>query len=433
VSAAARRAAQTWTDLLAVAAGVFTRPSFAIFCDLVTGWVLTPGRRTITRMIQIVDPDERRAHDAYHRFVRAGVWSMAALWRVLTVTVIDGLTPAGRIVCDVDDTVFKKTGRRIVGAGIFRDAVRSTRNRVVYAFGLNLVVITLRVIPPWGGVPIGLPINMRVRAKNGTKTTVDLAAEMMTEIAGWLPDRQFTLCGDGAYASLAGAKLPRTHVVSRIRRDAALYELTPPPTGRRGRPRKKGERLGAPTKLATTATGWTTVTIDCRGTTIVRQIWSRRLLWYSVCRDTPVLLVIVRDPTGKQPDDYYFTTDIDADPAEVATTYLGRWAIEITFRDVKQHLGGEDPQTWTHRGPHRAAALSLWIYTAIWAWYIPTYGTRRTWRPTPWYLRKTTPSFADALAALRRLLWHRITSVWSTQPHPTKMLGPMIDALAYAA
>ena len=45
----------------------FTAPSFAIFTDLVTGWVCAPGRRTITNMITVVDPVGRRAHDAYHR------------------------------------------------------------------------------------------------------------------------------------------------------------------------------------------------------------------------------------------------------------------------------------------------------------------------------------------------------------------------------
>lgn len=40
--------------------------------DLVTGWVCAPGRGTITGMITVADPAGRRAHDAYHRFVRDG-------------------------------------------------------------------------------------------------------------------------------------------------------------------------------------------------------------------------------------------------------------------------------------------------------------------------------------------------------------------------
>ncbi|MEJ7723082.1 MAG: hypothetical protein WKF64_02155 [Ilumatobacteraceae bacterium] len=55
---------------------------------------------------------------------------------------------------------------------MFRDAVRSTARRVVYASGLNLVVITLRVSAPWGRCPIGVPINVRLHRKNDPTTTV---------------------------------------------------------------------------------------------------------------------------------------------------------------------------------------------------------------------------------------------------------------------
>ncbi|MBA2387915.1 MAG: transposase [Acidimicrobiia bacterium] len=111
---------------------------------------------------------------------------------------------------------------------MFRDAVRSTARRVVYASGLNLVVITLRVSAPWGRCPIGVPINVRLHRKNDPTTTVAHAAAMIRELAGWLPERSLHLCADGAYASLAGAALPRTHITSRMRRDAALYEPAPP-------------------------------------------------------------------------------------------------------------------------------------------------------------------------------------------------------------
>src|SRR5258706_8486907 len=78
-----RAAVAGWTGLLGLTAAVFTAPSYAVFTDLLAGWVLTPGRRTITRMLTVADPHHRRAHDAYHRFIRAGAWSMTALWQGL--------------------------------------------------------------------------------------------------------------------------------------------------------------------------------------------------------------------------------------------------------------------------------------------------------------------------------------------------------------
>src|SRR6266581_4843326 len=274
--------------------------------------------------------------------------------------------------------------------------------------GLNVVVVCLRVDPPWGGTPIALPLNLRIRAKKNGKKTTELAAEMVAEIAGWLPDRRFHLTGDGACATLAGAGQPRTHVTSRLRRDAALYAPAPPRTGRRGRPRTRAARLGRS---------------QCSD-----------VLWYQVRKDALVRLVIVRDPSGIEPDDFFVTTDLSATGAQTATRYAGRWPIECCFKEVKQHAGAEHPQTWKHNGPARAVMLAFWLHTAVWCCYLASWDGKPTWRVRPWYTRKATPSFLDALAALRRDLWHqRITGMSSSAPLPGKILGPLLDTLAEAA
>jgi len=429
------REAAAWDLLLAAFAAGFTKPSFTLFRELACAWVLCSGRRTVTRMIRLIHPEGRRAHDAYHRFLRAGAWSMAALWRDLAVRLTMRFCPEGRVELDLDDTLFHKSGRKVEGAGIFRDAVRSLAHSVVYALGLNLVVLTLRVRPPWGGEPLGLPINMRLYRKGGP-THLDLAEEMIREVAGWLALRQFSLACDGAYASLAGRALPRTHVTSRMRRDAALYE--PPPARRRkqrGRPRKKGRRLPTPQEMARrTRKGWRRAVVDERGKPVERLLLCRPVLWYSVCPERMVLLVIVRDPRGKQHDDFFFTTDLQASGKAVTSHYAGRWSIEDTFRNVKQALGGEDPQTWKGDGPQRAAGLSLWLYSAVWSWYITTWGTKPSWPSLPWYPEKQTPSFADALATLRRAMWNqRIFHRCGRRSLPRKMARVLIEALAQAA
>lgn len=426
--------AAEWTALLGACVEVFTRPSFALFCTLVSAWTLCPGRRTVTRMIRVADPGGSHAHDAYHRFLRVGAWSMTALWRTLATRLVATLCPADPLVLDLDDTLFHKTGRQIAGAGIFRDPVRSTRRTVVYARGLNLVVLTVRLRAPWGGEPLGLPINARLYRKGGS-SLIELGAAMVREVATWFPDRTFLLCCDGAYATLAGAALPRTHLLSRMRCDAALYTWPRPRRpGQRGRPRKKGTRLPPPAHLARRRTGWQRVSVESRGKTVDRLLLHCPVLWYHVCPDRLVRLVIVRDPDGRQPDDFLCTTDLTAAAASVTSAYAGRWAIEDTFRATKQGLGGEDPQTWAGDGPERAAALSLWIYAVVWLWYIPTYGTTPSWPVLPWYRAKSTPSFADALAALRRTLWRRqISTNSSSHSISTKITETLIEVLAQAA
>ncbi len=428
-----------WTALLTQTRPVFRAPSFAIFTDLLTGWVLSPGRRTVTAMITLADPAGGRAHDAYHRLIRDGAWSMSGLWQRLATHAVQQFAPTGVVSVDLDDTLFHKSGRDVAGAGNFRDAVRSTGQRVVYALGLNLVVVTLRVIPPWGSMPIAIPVNARLHRKNDPITTVEHAAQMMRELASWLPDRQLHLCADGAYASLAGAQLPRTHVTSRMRRDAALYETAPPRTGKRGRPRLKGQRLPTPPEIAAAVRGraWRKATIDVRGRAVQKLVLTRDVLWYGVNPNELVRLVIVRDPNGVEPDDFFITTDLAASGADTASRYAGRWSIEVCFRDVKQDLGGENPQSWKRKGPERAACLSLWLHAMTWCWYLAEHPAGDTWIPRPWYPRKATPSFLDALAALRRTLWHqRITDLAAPGTHghdKNRNLDALLDTLTYAA
>ncbi|MDT5027396.1 MAG: hypothetical protein QOE61_3822 [Micromonosporaceae bacterium] len=83
--------------------------------------------------------------------------------------------------------------------------------------------------------------------------------------------------------------------------------------------------------------------------------------------------------------------------------------------------------------PERAACLSLWLHATVWCWYLDTHPAGRTWPTRPWYPRKTTPSFIDALAALRRVLWsQRITAMSRSGANTTKITDTILDTLAYA-
>lgn len=426
--------ADAWSALLALFLECFHQPTAQVFCRLAIGWVLCPGRHTLTRVYPLAEPQSQKAHDAYHRFFRAGAWCMAQLWERLARRLVERFHPQGVIPLTLDDTTFHKTGRKVDGAGWWRDAVRSTGQTLVRCFGLNLVVLCVRIDPPWGGEPLSLPINARLHRK-GQETLLDQSEAMMREVAGWFPERRLHLSADGFYATLAGRALPSAHLTSRMRSDAALY--APPPRRRphqKGRSRKKGRRLPSPKQMAQRRQGWQRVTVVMRGKPRSRLLLSLDVLWYAVSPNTLVRLVISRDPEGHEEDDLFFTTDLNAAPSSVVGDYAGRWSIEDTFRNVKQSLGAENPQCWKGPGPERAAAFSFWIYSAVWLWYLETQKMRCSWIPRPWYPQKTTPSFADALACLRRALWHERLFVNSEKiPLPAKIATTLINVLAMAA
>lgn len=393
----------------------FTEPSAQIFLRMTVGWILCPGRRTITAMIPFADPKGIRAHDAYHRFFRAAAWSVQTLFRLWTLLLVKTLCRSGTIGLQTDDSVIKKTGRKVQAAKYCRDAVRSTRKKTVCVWGLQIVPVCLRVMAPWGGEPLSLPINLRVYRKGGP-SLVDLAAEMVTQLAEWLPTRDFLLTADGAYASLAGRNLPRTHIVSRMRSDAAIYDLPPKKKPHsRGRPPKKGKRLPTPAAMAKTVRNWRTVQTCERGREKTRLIHTRIVLWYKVNKVVPLLLVISRDPDGKEKDDFFFTTNLSLAPASVVSEYANRWAIEDTFRNIKQFLGVEHPQCWRGEGPGRAVAMGCLLYGLVWLWYMLHGYDSHGLETTPWYPNKAKPSFKDAIACLRMELWRERFSVTSAR------------------
>ena len=136
------RPAQAWKALLGCAAGAFTAPSFVLFGSLMSAWALTTARRSIVGIVGVMDPTTGAAHDAYHRLVGAGSWSISACFCALCKLVVARLVGALRIVVYLGDTLFQSNSPKVEGAGSWRDAVRSTRKRVVYARGLNLVVLS---------------------------------------------------------------------------------------------------------------------------------------------------------------------------------------------------------------------------------------------------------------------------------------------------
>jgi DDE superfamily endonuclease len=96
-----------WEVLLGSCSGCFTAPSFALFAELASAWVCCPARRTVCGIIVTADPTA--AHDAYHRFLRAGAWSLSALFEVLARALVGSLCRMGALAVDVEQG---RTGAR---------------------------------------------------------------------------------------------------------------------------------------------------------------------------------------------------------------------------------------------------------------------------------------------------------------------------------
>lgn len=420
-----------WNQILKHFFPIFTTPTAQVFAALINGWVLCTARHTVTGIVPFAAEFLAKPHDAFHRFFNKARWQLPSFWKVLTLLLVKMLCPKGKINLDVDDTLFRRAGKHVQGASKWRDPVLSDMF-TAFSRGLNLVVVTLRVIPPWKGEPVGLPINMRLRVKDGP-SHIQLAAQMLCQIESWLPKRSFICHCDGFYTALIRQRPERMQIISHMRKDAVIFDLPEPQTQpRRGRPRVRGEALEKPFLLAQTVKKWKKVVVTERKNKTTMLIFAKKIIWYHVSKK-PLLMVITGDPSGKRPDDFFITTDLTMKGEQVVSGFSGRWSIEDTFKNTKQLLGGQQMQCFKRQGPERAAAMSFGLYSMIWLWYLQNKQARRKICHVPWY-PKTAPTFANAVAALRMTLWRdRINCMFGTHIVFEKIPIIIVNALAYAA
>jgi hypothetical protein len=400
-------------------------------------------------MIQVAGgPGSRKHFSVLYRFLSRARWSPDELGRVLFELLLPRLPK--EIEALVDDTLCRHRGPRIFGAAMHHDAALSTYGRgtsfgrtQLFSCGHCWVILALRVPLPWDrDRGIALPILFRLyRSKKrcderSYRKRTELAHELVCLLESWIPaGYRLFVAADGEYASktLVRKLSPATTFIGPMVMDAALFG----PAGRYqgvGRPRKVGRRLRSPKQMAELgSTSWRKIVLNAYGRRMKLLIKERTCLWYRVAEARLVRMIVTRDPKGRAEDRAYFCTDPNMTAAEILERFARRWLIEVCFRDAKQHLGAEDPQNGWGRtskrrrgnkkpGPQplgrrgRTAVLhtlplAFVAYAVVVLWYLergaPNPDVRRVIQRSPWYRRKTSPSFADMLVALRRESWAR--------------------------
>ena len=326
---------------------------------LMIGAILAPGQRTITAILRIVGLSQERHFQTYHRVLNRAVWSSLALSQVLLRALLDAFVPAGPIVLGLDDTIERRRGAKIRAKGIYRDPVRSSQSHFVKASGLRWLSMMLLVQVPWAKRIWALPFLTALcpseryyqEQKRGHKTLIEWAEWMLRQVRRWLPDRYLVVVADNSFAviellaRIAALKEPICMIV-RFRLDAALYEPAPQPKeGQKGRPRKKGKRLPTLEQVAEDPkTKWKTVTVPNwygqRDRKV--EIVSNTAVWYHSGKPVvSIRWVLIRDPLGKFKTQAILCTDPEVDPCQILQWFIRRWRVEVTFHEVRDHLGVE--------------------------------------------------------------------------------------------
>jgi hypothetical protein len=132
-------------------------------------------------------------------------------------------------------------------------------------------------------------------------------------------------------------------------------------------------------------------------------------LWEPLGSETPVRVILVKDPA--KPSGYQIaliTTDPSATPAQIAQRYADRWPIEVSFEDGKEIFGVGEARNRTANAVQRTVPFQFPAMDLTTIWYA-LYGhhpdiVNEHRARAPWYVSKTTPSFQDMLAKLRRVI-----------------------------
>ncbi|MFC0844763.1 transposase [Streptomyces noboritoensis] len=228
---------------------VFTAPSFRTFCHLVAGSIAQTGRRTVCGMLSGAGLAGMWPHDRAHRFFARAAWDPDLLGIVLSHLVARTLTSEDApLVAAVDDTLFKRSGKKVFGAAWQHDGAAKSPRPV--GRGTCFVVLGLLVVLPFCSRPVCLPVLARLWRPGDERSKVELAAAMIRRLSACHRRRRLHVVADAAYHGRALRDLPgRATFTTRLPSNAVLYDLAPPPTGRPGRPRLKGERLGTAADL----------------------------------------------------------------------------------------------------------------------------------------------------------------------------------------
>jgi hypothetical protein len=416
--------------LLSLLRGGFTAPTFDTFCWLVLGFVGRIGEHTIIGVWQAARLGGVLHHSRAHDFFARRRWSPDRLGLWLCEFVVSCFVPRDAAIgVAVDDTLFTRTGRRVFGASwMFEQNPPKGRTIPKFGYGNSFVCLGILVRLHHTERTICLPLLFRLwRAADGGPTKVDRAHELIELIAARFAHRRIELVADSYYATRKLATLPEnvTACVS-VRSNSAFWAPAPKPSrSYRGRPRKRGQRIGSVRELvASPDTRWRALRLARDGQKQLLEIHTFDGVWFKVLNDQPVRVVIARHPQrDDRPVLAVLCTDHSLTPAEIIDRYADRSAIETAFAEAKSQLGVGEARNRVQPAVERTVPFGFLYRAIVILWYTLHGDAKedldRRLKIAPWYRQKRAPAFTDMLIALRRELI-RAEFRYGLQNRPTR-------------
>lgn len=415
-----------YTTILTSFARLFTKRIWEYAQILLIGAILTPGQRTVAAVLRIMGLDGEKHFQNYHRVLNRAQWSNLEVSDLLLAWLVKTFVPSGPIFMGLDDTIERRRGAKIKAKGIYRDPVRSSQSHFVKASGLRWLSLMLLTPIPWAKRVWALPFltalcpseryyEKRVR---GHKKLTGWARQMLFQVQRWLPGRQLVVLADASFAAIdflwrVSQRANPICVITRFRLDAALYSPAPArKEGQKGRPRKKGAQLPKLEQILDgSETVWKKLTVPNwygEGPRVVEIVSDAAVWFHNGMPPLPIRWVLIRDPKGRFKSQALLCTDLTIPPAQIVKWFVMRWQVEVTFHEVRTHLGVETQRQWSDLAIARTTPILLGLFSLV-TLLAHTHARQDKLpvRQAAWY-SKPLPTFIDALAIVRQHFWQHL-------------------------
>jgi hypothetical protein len=382
--------------------------------------ILVLGNRTVSAVLRLLSLVEPVNPSTFHRLFSHRRWSSSKLAKVVAEFVVNRFMPRGQIKVVGDETVDGHRGKKVYGKARHRDAVRSSHSHTVFRYGHKWIVLAILIELPYTNRPFALPILVALYRDKKTctaegrrhKTAAEIMCCLLTVFMRWFPKRKIVFAGDNAYGTHATARFAARHpgrltLVSKIVPDANLF--APPPkrkAGRNGRPPVKGRSLPSPEDVAKSGNGGKTLRVRWYGGGWRSvKVFTKEGCWYKSGKGiVTIRWVYVIDLDGTHRDECFFTTDPTMSPEAIIEMYGGRWNIETTFQEMREHLGLETTRGWSRGTVLRMAPCLFLLYTIVVLFYDTMPASSKHIRERSW-AGKESVTLSDMIISVRHYLW----------------------------
>lgn len=401
------------------------------------------GRHTISSLLRAQNR-HRQDWSADYRLYSQDRFDEQAVFGQVRAAVEQTLEANQPLVVAMDDSLLRKTGRKIHGVRYQRDPM-SPPFHVNLVRGLRALQVSA-ALPQGGGMARMVPIDFQHAVlppkppKSASAQELEdykkIKAEKNINCAGFQrlealrqdmdqkgsAQRGLIVSVDGRFTNKTFLRKlpPRTVVVGRLRKDAVLYEL-PEAQPVRGRKRKYGRLLATPEQLLKDElTPFQPVRAFAAGQEHDFQIKRVGPVVMRLDRAARPVQIMVIKPLGyrlkkggkllhRQPA-FLVCTDPQMSLADMLQDYLWRWDIEVNFRDEKSLLGVGQAQVRTQASNQNAPALAVAAYALLLMASVKAYGANGSpdrLQAAKWYQRKEQERATtnELINQLRRELW----------------------------